>query len=90
MQVTDTAIGTNTTIQTAIPNQGDGIRISGNAHGNAIGGFKPSIEPQVTISANRGYGINIIGSAHDNVVFHTYLGTNAGASPSWATTLGGI
>ena len=41
VQVTDTAVGTNTEIQTAIPNQGSGILISGNAHDNAIGGFQP-------------------------------------------------
>ena len=68
MQVTETAVGTNTSIQTAIPNRGNGILITGHAHGNAIGGFQPSVEPQVTISANRGYGIEIVGAAHDNVV----------------------
>ncbi len=88
--MTDTAVGTNTSIQTAIPNGGSGIRIAGNAHGNAIGGFQPSIEPQVTISANRGYGIQIAGSAHDNVVFHTYLGTNAQATANLGNLLGGI
>ena len=39
-----------------------GILISGHAHGNAIGGFQPSVEPQVTISSNLGYGIEIVGS----------------------------
>ena len=77
VQVTDTTVGTNSSIQTAIPNGGDGIKITGHAHDNAIGGFQPSIEPQVTISANRGYGIEIVGTAHNNVVFHTYIGTNA-------------
>ena len=90
MQVTDTAVGTNTDIQTAIPNRGDGILIAGHAHDNAIGGFQPSIEPQVTISANRGYGIEIVGSAHDNVVFHTYIGTNAQGTADLGNTLGGI
>jgi parallel beta-helix repeat protein len=90
VQVIDTAVGTNTGIQTAIPNQGNGIRISGNAHNNAIGGFQPSVEPQVTISANRGYGIEIVGSAHNNVVFHTYIGTNYNASAALGNSLGGI
>jgi trimeric autotransporter adhesin len=90
VQVTDTAIGTNTSIQTAIPNQGSGILISGNAHGNAIGGFQPSVEPQVTVSSNRRFGIEIVGSAHDNVVYHTNVGTNADASGDLGNTLGGV
>ena len=90
VQVTDTAIGTNSSIQTAIPNGGDGIKIIGHAHDNAIGGFQPSIEPQVTISANRGYGIDIVGSAHDNAVFHTYIGTNAGGTADLGNGRGGI
>ncbi len=90
VQVTDTAVGTNSSIQTAIPNGGDGIKITGHAHDNAIGGFQPSIEPQVTISANRGYGIEIVGTAHNNVVFHTYIGTNAGGTADLGNKLGGI
>ena len=90
VQVTDTAVGTDTDIQTAIPNGGNGIQIAGHAHDNAIGGFQPSVEPQVTISANRGYGIEIVGSAHDNVVFHTYIGTNAQGTADLGNTLGGI
>jgi hypothetical protein len=90
VQVTDTAVGTNTAIQAAIPNQGSGIRISGNAHGNAIGGFQPSVEPQVTVSSNGGYGIEIVGSARDNVVYHTYIGTNTGANAPLGNTLGGV
>ena len=90
VQVTETAVGTNTSIQSAIPNQGSGILISGNAHGNAIGGFQPSIEPQVTISANRGFGIEIVGSAHHNVVYHTYIGTNYNDTVALGNNLGGI
>jgi trimeric autotransporter adhesin len=90
VQVTDTAVGTNSDIQTPIPNGGSGIKISGNAHGNAIGGFQPSIEPQVTVSANRGYGIQFTGRAHNNVVFHSYIGTNAGASADLGNRLGGV
>jgi trimeric autotransporter adhesin len=90
VQMTETAVGTNTSIQTAIPNQGNGILIAGNAHGNAIGGFQPSVEPQVTISANRGYGIAMIGSARNNVVFHTTIGTNAQGTVSLANALDGI
>ncbi|WP_254053629.1 beta strand repeat-containing protein [Singulisphaera sp. GP187] len=90
VQVVDTAVGTNTSIQTPIPNQGSGIKISGHAHGNAIGGFQPSIEPQVTISSNRGYGIEIVGHANQNVVYHTYIGTNFNDTVALGNTLGGI
>ncbi len=90
VQVTETAVGTNSDIQSAIPNGGDGIKIDGHAHGNAIGGFQPSIEPQVTVSANRGYGIAVVGSAHDNAIFHTYIGTNAQGTEDLGNVLGGI
>ncbi len=90
VQVTDTAVGTNSSIQCAIPNEGNGIVISGHAHDNAIGGFQPSVEPQVTISANGGYGIEIVGSAHDNLVFHTDIGTNAEGGGMLGNGLGGI
>jgi hypothetical protein len=90
VQVTDTAVGTNASIQSAIPNGGDGIEITGHAHDNAIGGFQPSIEPQVTISANRGYGIQIVGTARNNVVVHTYIGTNAGGTADLGNEAGGI
>jgi parallel beta-helix repeat protein len=90
VQVTETAIGANTSIQTAIPNGRSGILITGRAHGNAIGGFQPSIEPQVTISANRRYGIEVAGSAHDNTIFHTDIGTNSSGSADLGNQLGGI
>jgi parallel beta-helix repeat protein len=90
VQVTEVAVGTNSSIQSAIPNGGSGIRISGNAHGNAIGGFQPSIEPEVVVSANRGYGIEVVDSAHDNVIVHTFIGTNAEDTADLGNTLGGI
>ena len=90
VQVTDTAVGTNTSIQSGIPNGGNGITISGNAHGNAVGGFQPSVEPEVTVSSNGGYGIEVVGRAHDNVIFHTYVGTNAQGTAALPNALGGI
>ncbi|WP_237170493.1 beta strand repeat-containing protein [Paludisphaera borealis] len=90
VQVTETAVGTNTKIQYAIPNGGSGIKISGRAHGNSIGGFQPSIEPQVTISSNRRYGVEIVGSAYDNAIFHTYIGTNSNGTAALGNDLGGI
>jgi hypothetical protein len=90
VQVTQTAVGTDSSIQTAIPNGGDGIKIDGHAHDNAIGGFQPSVEPQVTISANRRYGIQIGGSAHDNIIFHTDIGIKGQGSGDLGNGLGGI
>ena len=90
VQVTETAVGTNTNITAALPNGKSGILISGNAHGNAIGGFQPSVEPQVTVSANRRYGIEVVGCAHDNVIVHTKVGTNAQGTQDLGNTLGGV
>ncbi|WP_165226892.1 beta strand repeat-containing protein [Aquisphaera insulae] len=90
VQVTETAIGTNTNINAALPNGGDGILIAGSAHGNAIGGFQPSIEPQVTVSSNRGYGIEIAGRARDNRIVHTRIGTSALGTNRLGNALGGI
>jgi hypothetical protein len=90
VQITDTAIGTNSKITSAIPNHGDGIKMSGNAHNNVVGGFQPSIEPQVTVSSNLGYGIEIAGFAHDNFVFHTYIGTNFKGVGDLGNVLGGV
>ena len=90
VQVTDTAVGTNSDIQSAIPNGGNGIEITGHAHNNAIGGFQPSIEPRVTVSANDGYGIAIVGAAHKNVIFDTYIGTNTNGTADLGNGRGGI
>jgi hypothetical protein len=90
VQITETAVGTDTAIQSAIPNGGAGIRISGRAHGNAVGGFQPSIELHTVISGNRGYGIDIEGSARDNVVFRTFIGTTVEGTGDLGNGLGGI
>jgi hypothetical protein len=90
VQVTDTAEGTNTAIGAGIPNQGDGILISGTAHNNDIGGFQVSVEPQVTASANLGYGIAMTGKAHDNLIVNTYVGTNHNDTAALGNAEGGI
>jgi trimeric autotransporter adhesin len=90
VQVTDTAVGTNSDIQSAIPNSGDGIKIDGHADNNTIGGFQASIEPQVTVSSNLGYGIAVTNSAHDNTIYDTYVGTNAQGTSNLGNVLGGI
>lgn len=90
VQIVDTAVGTNTEIQYAMPNQKNGIVIDGRAHNNAIGGFKPSIEPQTTVSGNQFFGIVITGKAHNNRIYNTVVGGNASAKNPIPNNLGGI
>jgi trimeric autotransporter adhesin len=92
VQVTDTTVGLEVTENgiLEIPNLGDGIEIDGRAHDNEIGGFQPSVEPQVTISDNDGYGIAIVGSARNNLVVHTDIGTTYQGVGDLGNGLGGI
>ena len=73
-----------------MPNGGDGIKIDGRAHGNAIGGFQPSIEPEVTVSSNLGYGIEVTGHARGNAIVHTKVGSNALGTIPLGNAMGGI
>ncbi|WZO97873.1 right-handed parallel beta-helix repeat-containing protein [Isosphaeraceae bacterium EP7] len=90
VQIYDVAAGTNTNITVAIPNAGSGIKLSGRAHHNVIGGFQPSVVPQVTLSANGRYGVEVTGSARNNAIFHTFVGTNFHGAGDLGNTLGGI
>jgi parallel beta-helix repeat protein len=99
VQVTDTTLGlevgtpsssSSGSATTVIPNLGDGILISGQAHNNAIGGFQPSIEPQNTIARNGRYGIAVSNRAHNNFVFHSYIGTGYVGTEDLGNRLGGI
>ncbi len=74
VQITDTSVGTDTDINSAIPNGGDGIVISGKASKNAIGGYQPSVEPHVYVAGNTGNGIVIKDQASDNTIYHTTVG----------------
>jgi parallel beta-helix repeat protein len=102
VQITETSVGTNSNISSAIPNQGSGIVIRGEAHDNAIGGFQPSIEPENFVSGNKRYGIAVMDRAYNNSIFHSTIGSGAptGAIPNLnggillgsgtsATTIGG-
>ena len=51
--------------------------IRGQAHGNAIGGFQPSVEPQNFVSGNLKYGIAVMDRAYNNSIFHTAIGRGA-------------
>ena len=90
VQVTETTVGTNSRIDAPIPNGANGIVLSGHAHGNAIGGFQPSIEPEVNVSGNHGYGIAVLDSAHDNNIFHSNIGTSALGTINLGNALGAI
>lgn len=88
--VEDTAAGTNSAIQAAIPNYGSGLVITGNAHGNAIGGFQPSVETKVHLSGNLRYGLEITGNARNNRVFNAVVGAGFEAPNPIPNGLGGI
>ena len=90
VQVTETSVGTNSSIAAAIPNRASGIVIRGEAHGNAIGGFQPSVEPQNFVSGNLKYGIAVMDRAYNNSVFHTKIGVGAGTAGAIPNTTGGI
>ena len=72
--IEDTTAGTTTDINEPLPNQCNGIVISGNAHGNTIGGYNPSIEMSVHASGNVGYGIAVLDSAYSNSIVNTRVG----------------
>jgi len=83
-ELTDTAVGTNYDIKTALPNFGHGIVVGGKASQIAIGGFQPSIQKgdggfSVHVGGNKGYGILIQESAHDTFVFNTRVGLGVGS-----------
>jgi len=90
VQIEDTAVGTNSSISAAIPNYGSGILIDGNAHGNAIGGFQPSVETRVHLSGNLRYGIEITGKARNNRIFNSVIGAAFEAPNPIPNGLGGI
>jgi hypothetical protein len=90
VQITETATGTDSKLATAVPNRLNGILIDGHAHDNSVGGFQPSIEPQITASGNDKYGIVVAGSARNNAIFHANIGTNGLGDSAVPNTLGGI
>lgn len=88
--VEDTSAGTNAAISSAIPNYGSGIVITDDAHGNAIGGFQPSIETKVHLSGNLRYGLEITGRARANRVFNAVVGAGFEAFNALPNRIGGI
>ncbi len=94
VQVLDTACGTNTAINAAVPNGMDGVLISGTAHKNALGGFKPSVETRNHLSGNTGYGVNVANTAYENSIYGNNIGYGDagtdGPEPSIPNGFGGV
>jgi parallel beta-helix repeat protein len=88
--IEDTAAGTNAAILYAIPNYGSGLVITDDAHGNAIGGFQPSVETKVHLSGNLRYGLEITGKARNNRIFNSVIGAGFVPTDPIPNALGGI
>jgi hypothetical protein len=83
-------VGLNTKGNGVLPNGGDGLLITGTAHGNVIGGTLVSVIPQNTFSGNLGYGVAITGRAHDNHVFRSFIGTQLLGIKALGNKQGGV
>lgn len=83
-------IGLNTKGDGVLANGADGVRISGNAHGNIIGGSRRSVIPQNTFSGNKGYGLHITGHAHGNQVFSSFIGPEVLGTTALGNGKGGV
>ncbi|HTA39703.1 MAG TPA: right-handed parallel beta-helix repeat-containing protein [Candidatus Acidoferrales bacterium] len=83
-------VGLTTKGDAILSNGGDGLRLSGTAHDNVIGGNTKSVIPQNTFSGNGGYGVAIVGQAHDNTIFSSFVGTNVAGLAAIGNGKGGI
>jgi hypothetical protein len=83
-------VGLNTKGNGVLPNGGDGLLISGTAHGNVVGGTLVSVIPQNTFSGNLGYGVAITGRAHNNHVFRSFIGTQLLGVKALGNQQGGV
>ena len=83
-------VGLTTNGGAVLPNGGDGLLISGTAHGNIIGGTRISVIPQNTFSGNEGYGVVITGRAHGNRVFRSFIGTQILGVKALGNKQGGV
>jgi hypothetical protein len=82
--------GLTTSGNATLPNGGDGLKIDGTAHANAVGGSLRSVIPQNTFSGNTGYGIEISGDAYGNHVFSSYVGTGLLGTSAMGNQKGGV
>ena len=75
---------------TAIPNQNNGLLITGTAHDNLVGGISVSSPFRNSFSGNLGYGIVIAGAAYDNQLFENQVGLDTLGITSVGNVAGGI
>lgn len=96
VQLTDSAnsnlvvgnyIGTDATGIAALGNSGAGIRISGGAANNTVGGLTSAAKN--VISGNNGDGIAIL-TSNDNVIIGNFVGLNAAGTTAIGNRLNGI
>ena len=90
MTVEPNIAGLTTKGNAPLPNGGDGLLISGTAHGNVVGGTLRSVIPQNTFSGNAGYGVAITGAAYRNQVFDSFIGTNVLGTEAFGNGRGGV
>ena len=83
-------VGLTTNGGAVLPNGGDGLLITGTAHGNIIGGTRVSVIPQNTFSGNKGSRVVIAGRAHGNRVFRSYIGTQIPGVNALGNKEGGV
>ena len=82
--------GMNTFGKTRLANGKNGLLITGDAHGNVIGGNLRSVIAQNTFSGNGRYGVAITGHAHGNRVFRTVIGTTITGTTAVGNARGGV
>ena len=94
-------IGTASSGQAAVPNQGNGILVTGGARGNQIGGIATggndptggvfARPPQGNlISGNRGNGVLITGNATANTLSGNFVGTTASGNAALGNAADGV
>jgi hypothetical protein len=87
--VTGCYIGTDQTGTRAVPNSLSGIELSGGAHGNILGGPKPT--DRNVIAGNAGAGVLISGTGSDaNVIAGNLIGLAAGGTNTLGNGVTGL
>jgi parallel beta-helix repeat protein len=82
--------GLSTSGSGSLPNGGNGLTITGNAHRNVVGGTRKSVMPHTVFSSNDGFGIRIEGNANHNLVYDTYVGVSITGKTAVGNGAGGI
>jgi parallel beta-helix repeat protein len=90
VQVTRTIVGIPIDNMKVLPNKGNGIELSGDAHDNLIGGTVSLITlgSHNVMSGNLGYGVAFTGTAHDNLLNFSFIGTDLRGNRKGGVLLG--